>query len=283
MRLLQAQGKVTVVPPKQAQVVIVVRLLEPTTYLGKVIYNIDDVFWDMPLDHRCRQGFVDMLKRNMADFWVARADTIVSSCRGLSEWLKREKGRDSIPVVNAMPLKDFDYRPFKFNGTVLLNVGNMAHDHDLTGTKVIEELADLKSKYKLSVTGYSTLAPLKPLTTGLLKYADYMGRLKWQAGAIGLVPLTKCAFNDGKSVLKGVEFVANGVMPVISPEGEYLEWAERFPQIAYKGSWVESIDRVAGDSQLFESLFQWVRENYNLEKIAEQWLEIINKTVDGGM
>lgn len=40
---------------------------------------------------------------------------------------------------------------------------------------------------------------------------------------IGLVPLAKSAFNDGKSWLKGLEYASLGIVPVVSPVGGYPE------------------------------------------------------------
>lgn len=38
---------------------------------------------------------------------------------------------------------------------------------------------------------------------------------------IGIVPLTKTPFNDGKSWLKGLEYASLGIVPIVSPVGDY--------------------------------------------------------------
>lgn len=69
---------------------------------------------------------------------------------------------------------------------------------------------------------------------------------------VGLVPLAKNAFNEGKSCLKGMEYAACGIPCIASPTGEYQRWLDGGGGILAKHpkDWLEALDTLYEDEGL---------------------------------
>lgn len=278
LKILQKKGAVKLTTPKQAEILVVVRTNAPFKFKGKLIYNVDDVFWAMPTNHACYDGFANMLKHNYADYWLEKANLVMSSCNGASEWLLEHKQKLSLVMPNVMPKEEFlpSFFKFKFNGSLVFSFGNFAHDHDIIGSGLGVELVKMVDAYSIKAYGNSNLKAvnslLHPSFISFLPMGEaYTSDLKYHTGAVGLIPLVDDAFNSGKSAIKGIEFVTRGIMPVFSFCGEYKEWAKVFPWMVKQGSWMESIDRVKAHADDFPAVNAWVKERYNLDRVVDLW------------
>lgn len=69
---------------------------------------------------------------------------------------------------------------------------------------------------------------------------------------VGLVPLVRCDFNEGKSALKGMEYAACGIPCVATPTEPYREWlagGQGGVLARHPREFVEAVDYLAADSE----------------------------------
>lgn len=96
----------------------------------------------------------------------------------------------------------------------------------------------------------------------ILEYPKQLAKLD-----IGLVPLQKSKFNECKSWLKGLEYAACGVIPVVTPIGDYnnlIDMGIALPAATPK-DWHRVVKELVQDHEMRQELSNKVR------KLAEEW------------
>lgn len=104
---------------------------------------------------------------------------------------------------------------------------------------------------------------------------------------IGLVPLVRNDFNEGKSYLKGLEYSACGIVPVATPTGPYRElvtdgetgFLARHPR-----DFTVALDNLVGDADLRERMGRAARHRarqLSLDQTIGDW-ETVYERVCGG-
>lgn len=84
---------------------------------------------------------------------------------------------------------------------------------------------------------------------------------------IGLVPLAKNAFNEGKSWLKGLEYASLGIVPIVTPIGDYhnlIDLGAAIPANTPK-EWYDRTKELILDHEMRQELSEKVRN------IAAEW------------
>lgn len=124
----------------------------------------------------------------------------------------------------------------------------------------------------------------EPPATGWLTLAQYYARMPYLD--VGIVPLRKCAFNIGKSFLKGLDMAAAGVPFVASPLPAYQElaadgigWLADTP-----ADWEEKVRRLITDEPLRADLSEAYRDTIRRTRTFEttwwRWAEAWQHAAD---
>lgn len=93
---------------------------------------------------------------------------------------------------------------------------------------------------------------------------------------IGLVPLRKSGFNECKSWLKGLEYASLGIVPVVTPTGDYqnlIDLGAAIPASTPK-EWYDRVKELIVDNEYRLEMSQKVREiasNWTIEGNTEKW------------
>lgn len=117
---------------------------------------------------------------------------------------------------------------------------------------------------------------------GFTNISDYPQRL---VGAdIGLVPLQRSPFNQCKSWLKGLEMASLGIVPVVTPIGNYLDLIDMGAAIpaSKPKEWYDRVKELVQDNDYREELSKKVREiasNWILEQNWKKWWDAWSGTV----
>lgn len=119
--------------------------------------------------------------------------------------------------------------------------------------------------------------------SGWLKFECYAHAVA--ALDVGIVPLHPSRFNDGKSCLKGMEYAALGVAPVMSPTPDNLRLHELGVGLIAETPkhWKTHVARLLGDGNYRADIVESGREvmaGLTYEKNAEQWLDAWTSTLD---
>ena len=110
------------------------------------------------------------------------------------------------------------------------------------------------------------------------QYRTKLAELNWD---IGLAPLTDTRFNRSKSCLKFYEYAAVGTVTLASDVIPYNEEMEPEDLVKNRHSkWMVKLRRLLNDDayrlERLKVQTQWVTENRNIDKVAEQWERTIN-------
>lgn len=103
---------------------------------------------------------------------------------------------------------------------------------------------------------------------------------------IGLVPLARNRFNEGKSALKGMEYAACGIPCIASPTSEYRLWVDDGDNgfLASKPrDWTAAMDLLVGDQELRRSMGRTARlkaQEHTIEEHAGEWERFYGECVD---
>lgn len=95
---------------------------------------------------------------------------------------------------------------------------------------------------------------------------------------IGIVPLANSAFNQGKSWLKGLEYASLGIIPIVSPIGDYpnlIDLGVAIPAATPK-EWYDRTKELILDHDMRKELQTKVRQiasEYTIEGNTHKWYE----------
>jgi len=242
----------------------------------QVIYSNDDLFWDVPEGHPDRAAMTAQIPN--CDHWLQSAGRVVSSTGWLAEYMNHKGARaDAVTIENALPADWFERKeiPRRWDGRVVMSVGLRGHEYDMTKTGLFSEMGKIPF---LSVLGFTDL-PM-PSGVSIKGYHDFREANRPLAqfrGAIGLVPLIEHPFNRAKSILKLIEYVAKGIMPLCSPVGEYARLGEKFPWILKDPAmtWLQAISAHSGNMRKMPELYDYVRANYTFNAKYPEWKRVL--------
>jgi glycosyltransferase involved in cell wall biosynthesis len=118
-----------------------------------------------------------------------------------------------------------------------------------------------------------TSEPMKPIQS----YPEMFRKID-----VGIVPLADLEFNEAKSFIKGLEYVAAGVPFIASPSSEYKYFAEKgVGRIAYnQQEWIAHAEELLDPKIRKEERIknrELVRENFTMEQRGLDWEEVFDK------
>lgn len=206
----------------------------------KVIGDIDDLMWELPIEHRATTW--DSMQLRDRNFYYLRnnllaCDAITVSTPYLANWIVDHWGcPPEIPPVyvvrNAIDLDNFTPGPFRDEVRTIGWNGNLSWRAD-DFAEVRPWLRDFLERHDLRFVyvGYHpttshifeslNLPPERVEERPIQRFADFHNGHPLQGIDLQIIPLEDCPYNRAKSALKGLESAAWGVPFVATNLPEY--------------------------------------------------------------
>lgn len=116
----------------------------------------------------------------------------------------------------------------------------------------------------------------------------YLGLLKALRLDIGLAPIKRVVFNEGKSNLKALEYLSVKAVPVTTNFGHYAETLENYTTGFLcsddPAHWIKIIQKLIDQKALRESIaqdgYEMVKNNFNIEQNWKLWQKAYNDLLD---
>ena len=262
----------------------------------KIIYETDDDFLD--INHSNPSFNYFQSNKEKTTRLIESADEITVSTEELSNRFK-DKGYHNINIIknyytnDILPIKDI--RDEEDNLIKIGYFGTVTHDDDLELIHnviliVKDRLKESNINVELEVVGATSISksdwyktiklPFYPMSVST--FMEWLSsNIDWD---IGIVPLVKNHFNNAKSELKYIEFVALGV-PVVA--SDVITYQEAITDgitgflANNEEEWVEKLIRLILDKNLRIAMLNNAREdilrNYTLKSRVNQWDALLKR------
>lgn len=250
----------------------------------RLVFDIDDVMWAPDWKPFAEHYTPDVLARVWRNIGLAHVVTTPSEV--IAEHISRYNPNVQF-VPNTVPEYLTRLMPERGSRPVVGYQGSASHDTDFSAQflkgldRFLVEFDDwrfhLWGKRPHEVSAWPTRVDyLAPWQDSLKKY--YMS-LRMD---IGLGPLKRSPFNDGKSALRAIEYAALGIVAVLSDEPPYRGWVE--PEITGMlikpgESWYDVLRAIADDPVWHGSMGQEARRRavaWTTEANLHRWVDAWN-------
>lgn len=234
----------------------------------KVILDIDDNLWKIPLGHPL---FLDSLSfgRGVIDEIYSLADAVWCSTDAL-RYAVGDLGRCEV-MPNAVLPEDLPEKPAEWSAAAMWR-GNDKQVSDLLHRDAVEWFERNNDKYNWTFAGYVPDYPFKGNVTFQAKMSPlaYFLSLKKKQTNFMWKPLTVNAFNDCKSNIAWIEATMAGGVCVTNYAG--------------KDGWQCALPDFTDDPELVRNTWELskevILEHYNLLKVNEARFESILKVLE---
>lgn len=268
----------------------------------KVILDLDD-YWNIPEWHTNNNDYVnEIFKQNILKN-LSFADEIWAASKFLQDKIRTESGREAIYIPNGIGFDEPQFIPQKQPSPMFMfgYLGAASHHRDVL--KMAEPFADLyrtgRKDYGVTVCGYTEQSKEywdlieKVLSTNYLLLQErrfgrhnaldvYNYAYMYNFIDCSLAPLCSDDFSQSKSSLKVIEAGAFNLPIVVSDVAPYKEFIDL--DLVYNGgkdskSFYKCLKDIVTNKDKArlkgEKLGQYVRENYNIEKLNKVRYESI--------
>lgn len=253
----------------------------------KVVIDMDD---DLTTIHPLNPAFTPYQQQDM--HWqfalqtCEKADLVTCTTQALAD--KYGNGANTVVIPNFIPERYLEvgggnvdnYVTVGWAGLVMTHPTDLDVTHGAVNAALVEAnkagsrarfmaFGDDKALYKL---GIRERAPHFSVPgTDIMLYPTILGGMD-----VGIVPLADSEFNRAKSWLKGLEYAACGVAPIVSPtpDNQRLIDAGAALSAANPREWKEAVQFLIQDDQEREALTTRAREfarTMTIERNCDQW------------
>lgn len=266
-------------------------------YGFKVWCDIDD-YWELYKDHY----LYDQYRRTQATLSMQNsmrlADIVTCTNDRLAEKIKAFNKRVEV-VPNGVPFGYDQFSPKRTERTLtrFMYVGGQSHYNDLNSIREVfrkcRQMNEISSKSEFIMAGYNTNSPQMQRMAAIMSCSrnfktrpelpvrSYMEH--YNNTDIALAPLQDNEFNTYKSNLKIIEAGAMGIPIIVSKMYPFLQDSTAMNRgVLFCNSvqsWVDAIKMFIDEpnkiSELGQSLYEYVKQEYDLLKINEKRRQII--------
>lgn len=230
--------------------------------------------------------------------WIC--DGVFAGSHALADWCKKYNSNVCIIPTGVDLEKYLKYRkkyPDSFGELTVGWVGGASYHYEnlLLLAPVFKILIGKKINFRFVIAGAMKDKKIYELFNSIsgLK-AEFIDSLGWaddetvpkiiQSFDVGVMPLVENEWNKSKCAFKAVEYMACGVIPVISPVGENLHLIKNgvsgfLPESAE--DWARDIidiyERKADIDSISMSAIKTVKDRYSAEVLSSKLLEVVGK------
>ncbi len=271
-------------------------------YHKPVVYEIDDLLWDLPKDHPYRQNhyFSDALVPMLLA--ALEADAITVSTPNLGDYVRSMNPNTRI-LPNYLDDQIWALRPIKpaqekESPVVLGYIGPMGvHEQDLrTVEPALERILErYGNRVKIKFWGakppggvqfYSNVEHV-PLAMG--NYRQFAAYCMGLDCDVFIAPLERNLFNQCKSPIKFLEYSALGVVGVYSRLAPYqavVQHGENGFLADTADEWYEHLIELIENPMLCYEMSrraqETVRDKWLLSNHAEEWVQVYDRIISSG-
>lgn len=199
-------------------------------------------------------------------------------------------GRRSLPTSKIINEK-------KELGTLNIGwAGSFTHERDLIILeKVLPTICRNNPKVMIYMAGFTLRNLIDKIPRHQLRLIEgvdtpkYLPLLHALRLDIGLCPVEKHIFNEGKSNLKALEYLSVKAVPVASNFGSYKETLENY-KTGFLCSdnpehWIKTIQKLIDSKALRQNVaedgYEFVKQKFNIEHSWKKWLEAYEGVLNG--
>lgn len=231
------------------------------------------------------------LKMPQKTAWIARISSHVIVCTHFSK-VYAERYNTSISVIpTVVDAEKFIPKPRQNSGELVIGwIGSFSSAYHLkTLTEVFEKLGE-KYRFVLKIVGLGSKFHLKSPNIKVLNLEWEKERevSDYQSLDIGLYPLFRDSWSEGKMGLKVIGYMAVGIPCVCSPVGDHVRFlkdGENGMLASTEEEWIEKLSLLIEDGALRERLGRSARKTvedwYCLQRQAPRLLEILKSVAVG--
>lgn len=239
-------------------------------------FMVDDLHLDVP---EWNPNHISNAQRQVLEWCYDNAAYLICTTYELAKKLGRYKAR-TMMAGNYM-----DFTPLPTTGNDVLYAGGNSHTGDLdllndldTDRNVVVWSSTLPEKWIRAYRDKHGTLKMKPhrpnygwinCTNDYELYNIYKKNLA-KDFKYGLAPLVDCEFNKCKSTLKALEYMAMGLIPVVSDVEPY-SWLPNYACIKVKdNNWAEALEQKIN----YEDALYFYRQHYSWQIGEPIWREV---------
>lgn len=231
------------------------------------------------------------LKMPQKTGWVAKISSHIIVCTHFSKaYAERYNPKVSV-IPTVVDAEKFVPKARQNPGELVIGwIGSFSSAYHLkTLTGVFEKLGE-KYQFVLKIVGLGCDFPLKSPNVKVLNLEWDKERevSDYQSLNIGLYPLFRDSWSEGKMGLKVIAYMAVGIPCVCSPIGDHVRFlkdGENGMLASTEEEWIEKLSRLIEDEKLRHYLGKAARKTveewYCLQRQAPRLLEILNSVARG--
>jgi glycosyltransferase involved in cell wall biosynthesis len=243
--------------------------------------------FDLKRNRGLRKSFIDV---------VRQADWVTVTTPPLEKVYKRYNDHVTI-IPNALNFRIWEKPDISHNGKEVRLLYTGAANHFEDWLFIHPVFTELQNKYKnLKIVLIGTdwkMAPSKMDYSRVevhrwVDFEAYPYLMKSLCCDIGVAPVRVSDFNDCRSELKWVEYSALKMATVATNHGPYkraIRNSETGLLASDEKEWVDALSTLIENNtrrrHISESAYAYVRKNYNLDYIIDQWMGVF-KNLCGG-
>jgi ubiquinone/menaquinone biosynthesis C-methylase UbiE/glycosyltransferase involved in cell wall biosynthesis len=267
-------------------------------YKKPMFTEIDDWLFDVPSYNLASQAY----KPNSDAEWCAYEQIKLSDGVIVSTKFLRDQITDLFPEKPVYIVKnsiDFDIWdnieihktiPDKKEGMIrIIYSGCSNHDWDVEIVKkpllaLLEKYKNLEIVWSMQFESWKQIDhPRVIYCNKWLPYTKFPGMLKGWDGDIGIAPLRDNNLNRAKSNLRWLEYSALKLPSVVSKVQPFQECIDGKNGLLANSNkeWFEKLSLLIEDKdlrlKLGETAYQDIKENYNMDKVAEGYMQLLKE------
>jgi glycosyltransferase involved in cell wall biosynthesis len=245
----------------------------------RVVVDVDDRFDAIPENNHAFRGYQgSVVNHEHIDRACQLADAVTTTTRSL---LKRYGYGKGFVLPNLVPESYFDVFGLKREKTIGWSGFVGMHPNDLQETRGTIQAAMGDWRFHVIGDGRGVRQALRldeePTSTGWLDFSSYAYALAELE--VGIVPLERSLFNQGKSALKASEMAALGVPVVMSPTPDNMRLHKLGVGLVAdgQGQWRRLVSKLVNSEAMRTELSESGRaimETQTYERHCERWLDV---------
>ena len=289
----------------------------------KVVFECDDDIFNVPNWNPTKKHWRAV--RNTAAEILRRSDLVTVTNNALKEEFSKYNDKILVlencidfKVVKQLEEKDYflqinelDHKSFRRQilltskiinekkelGTINIGwAGSFTHERDLIVLeKVLPTICKNNPKVMIYLAGFTLPELIQKIPKKQLRLIEgvdtpkYLPLLHALRLDIGLCPIEKHIFNEGKSNLKALEYLSVRAVPVASNFGSYKETLENYKTGLLCSDdpkhWIKAIQELIDSETLrrriAEDGYEFVKQNFNIEHNWKKWLGAYEGILNG--
>ncbi len=243
----------------------------------KIVIDFDDNFFQLDPHNVANRLYTPEVAERLKEL-VDAVDAVTTATGPLAE-VYGAYAKTTLVLPNSLPERAFDFERRQPDRPIVGWQGSDSHQEDVKLLRSPLNALSRRYDFEFVTAGYNPRSLFKRVTARpWIKFTSELAYFEQFADfSIGLCPLAKTYFNEGKSDLKWLEYSAMGIPTVASSLEPYREIEHEKTGLLARNAadWEKHIARLLEDdslrSELGAAAREHVRENRTIEANIDRW------------